>query len=74
MTELPEEWVDDPPSDEIADILNAAGAECCPHDRIMCWSQCGVLRTSGGWATFTEPERRQLLGYYYPVHRVTQEA
>ena len=37
-------WVDEPESNLIAEMLNAAGALLCPHGRSQCISRCGVQR------------------------------
>ena len=36
------DWVDDPPSEAIADILNVTNADECVHGWSNCVEQCGV--------------------------------
>ena len=47
-------FVEDPPSAEIAEILNAVGADTCPHGRGFCQGQCGVYRMPVNDGPYTE--------------------
>ena len=58
------EWVEDPPSKDIADIFNTVGVERCPHGNASCYSLCGVWlaqRSPRGprlWEPIPQEERR----------------
>lgn len=56
---LPRDFVEDPPSAEIAAALNAAGATYCRHHRDPCFTFCGVKHDGEQWVVISK-ERRKL--------------
>ena len=60
-----ESYVDDPPSAEIAGILNETHARVCAHDVTYCQAQCGVVRHYYGvvpqWSPIAKLERQAWL-------------
>ena len=56
-------YVDDPPSAEIAEILNETQARVCVHGHTACFAQCGVKRfvtalNATFWRSIPPHERR----------------
>ena len=51
-------YVDDPPSAEIAEILNETGSSACPHGYEICVAWCGVKRGRARWVAI-KPEARE---------------
>ena len=50
-------WVDDPPSAEIASILALTGAPCCPHGLSICFVYCGVYIKIFRWRPIPDDAR-----------------
>lgn len=62
---LPYVFVEDPPSWDHANALNALGAEVCTHGRCPCFVWCGVERVRGVWRPLTAERRAEWFGRVY---------
>ena len=55
-------FIDEPPSQWIAEWLDRRGASVCPHERNPCILRCGVRRIRGQWTVIPAMEREGWLG------------